>query len=149
MNIYHLKKKSCLVKWDFTGWVSHFGLTFFCLKKIAKHIIRNHFRNSCEPCFFKTYLAGLVNLICLLGNHVMPTPPLPTHLVMQVCHKALPSVCVIWVSGAGRFGKLQLYGWTPVANIMKNHDWHSVPSRYWSGIPGFSVSLSKFICHPQ
>ena len=45
----------------------------------------------------------------------MPTPHLPTHLLTQVWHKALPSVFVILVSGAGRFGELQLYGWTPVA----------------------------------
>ena len=40
----------------------------------------------------------------MLEKHVMPTPPLPTNLVTQVLHKALPSVFVIGVSGAGRFG---------------------------------------------
>ena len=44
----------------------------------------------------------------------MPTSPIPTHLVTQVWHEALPSVFVSWVSGAGRFGELQLHGWTPV-----------------------------------
>ena len=50
----------------------------------------------------------------MLKKHVMPTPPLPTNLLMQVWQKALPSVFVIGVSGAGRFGELQLHGWTPV-----------------------------------
>ena len=60
------------------------------------------------------YTDGLVNLTCILEKHVMPTPPLPTHLAMQVWHKVLPYVFVFWVSGAGRLGELQLHGWTPV-----------------------------------
>ena len=70
--------------------------------------------------FSKTYCldlllgAGVVNLTCMMEEHVMPTPPLITHLVTQVGHKALPSVFVICVSGAGRFGELQLHGGTPV-----------------------------------
>ena len=55
-------------------------------------------------------LAGVVNLTRMMEKHVMPTPPLPT----QVWHKALPSVFVIRVSGARRFGELLLHGWTPV-----------------------------------
>ena len=55
--------------------------------------------------------AGLVNLTCILQEHVMPSPHISTHLVMQVWHKALPSVFVVLVSGDGRFGELQLLGW--------------------------------------
>ena len=65
-------------------------------------------------CLDLLYIDGLGNLICMLNKHVMPTPPLPTHLVRQAWHKALPSVFVICVSGAGRLGELQLHGWTPV-----------------------------------
>ena len=32
---------SCLVKLNFTGWVSYFWLIFSCLKNIAKHFIKN------------------------------------------------------------------------------------------------------------
>ena len=45
-------------------------------------------------CLDFLYTDGLVNLKCMLEKHLMPTPPLPTHLVMQVWHKALPSVFV-------------------------------------------------------
>ena len=53
--------------------------------------------------FSKTYCVdlytdGLENLKCMFEKHLMPTPPRPTHLVMQVWHKALP-------------------GWTPVSQI--------------------------------
>ena len=37
--------------------------------------------------------AGLVNLTCTFEKHVMPTPPLPTHIVKQIRHKALPHNC--------------------------------------------------------
>ena len=45
----------------------------------------------------------------MLEKHVMLTPPLPTHLDTQVWNKAPPSLFVIWLSGAGRFGQLQLH----------------------------------------
>ena len=50
----------------------------------------------------------------MVEKHLMPTPPLSSNLVTQVWQKALPSVFVIRVSGAGRFGELQLHGWIPV-----------------------------------
>ena len=37
---------------------------------------------------------GVVNLKCMLEKHLMPTPPLPTNLVMQVWHGVLLSVFV-------------------------------------------------------
>ena len=47
----------------------------------------------------------------------MPTPSLPTHLVMKVWQKALPSVFVISVCGAWGFGELKVHGWTPVPYV--------------------------------
>ena len=43
-------------------------------------------------CLGFLYTDGLVNLKHMLEKHLMPTPPLPTHLVMQVWHRALLSV---------------------------------------------------------
>ena len=71
-------------------------------------------------CLSKTYclvllkLAGLGNVFFTLIKHVMPTPSLPTHLVMKVCQKAAPSVFVISVCGAWAFGELKVHGRTPV-----------------------------------
>ena len=59
--------------------------------------------------FSKLYCLDLI-----LEKLVMPTSPLPHHLLTQVWHEAIPSVFMSWVSGAGRFGELQLQGWTPV-----------------------------------
>ena len=56
----------------------------------------------------------------MLEKHLMPTPHLPTQLVMQVWHKAIPSVFVRGVSGAGRLYDLQLHGWTPTLKIVHN-----------------------------
>ena len=48
------------------------------------------------PMFFsKKYTDGLVNHKCMLEKHLIPTPPLPTHLVIEVWHGALLSVFVI------------------------------------------------------
>ena len=70
----------------------------------------------------------------------MPTPHLPTHLVMQVWHKALPSVFVTWVSNSGRFGELQLHGWTPVNCSMFNLKF-SVIRLIWA-----VESISHIVC---
>ena len=66
-------------------------------------------------CLGFLYTDGLVNLKFLLEKHLMQSPPLPTHLVMQVWNEALLSVFVRQVSGAGRLFDLQLHGWTPVS----------------------------------
>ena len=50
----------------------------------------------------------------MLEKHVIPTPPLPTHLVTQVWHKAL-TVFLVKESGAWRFSELQLHVWTHVS----------------------------------
>ena len=63
----------------------------------------------------------------MLEKHLMPTPPLPTHLVMQVWHGVLLYVFVRWVSGARRLCDLQLHGWTPVWLILD-------PQTNWMGI---------------
>ena len=67
----------------------------------------------------------------------MPTSPLPPHLVVKVCHKALPSVFLSWVSGAGRFGELQLHGWTPVS-------WYSALTGKYLGAPKKSALTGNF-----
>ena len=54
----------------------------------------------------------------MLEQHVMPTPPLHTYLLTQVCLKALPSVfdCLV-LGGLVSFGE---FGWTPVRFYDKN-----------------------------
>ena len=69
-------------------------------------------------CLDFLYIDGLVNLKCMLEKHLMPIPPHPTHLVIQVWHGALLSVFVRGVSGAGRLCDLQLHGWTPVSTLI-------------------------------
>ena len=45
-------------------------------------------------CLDFSYTDGLVNLKCMMEKHLLPTQPLPTHLVMQVWHGVLLSVFV-------------------------------------------------------
>ena len=45
-------------------------------------------------CLDFLYTDGLVNIKCMLEKQLMPTPPLPTHLVMKVWHGVLLSVIV-------------------------------------------------------
>ena len=40
------------------------------------------------------YTDGLVNFKCMFEKHLMQTQPYLIHLVMQVWHKALPSIFV-------------------------------------------------------
>ena len=73
------------------------------------------------------YSDGLVNLKCMLKKHQMPTPPVHTHLVIQVWNGVLLSV---FVSGAGRLCDLQLHGWTPVLSETQSYLKFNIP-----GIP--------------
>ena len=68
-------------------------------------------------CLDFLYRDGLENLKCVMEKHLMPTQPLPTHLVMQVWHGVLLSVFVRWVSGARRLSDLQLHGWTHLCDM--------------------------------
>ena len=65
------------------------------ISKIGSMVLQHNYVIFKNYCFDLLWLAGLVNLTCVLEKHVMPTPPLPIHHVTLVWHKVLPSIFLI------------------------------------------------------